>query len=38
MMTPMVQRDTCKEWYHFKCIGVSAGDISEDTNWHQTCT
>ena len=30
MILPMVQCGTCKAWYHFECIGVFAGDISED--------
>ena len=35
----MVQCDTCKEWYHFNCIGLSADDVSEGTNWDcQKCT
>lgn len=36
---PMVQCDTCNEWYHFECTGVSADDISEECTWNcRNCT
>lgn len=31
---PMVQCDTSKGWYHFKCTDLSVIDIPEETNWH----
>ena len=37
--SPMVQCDTCKQWYHFECLNISTDTITEECNWScQKCT